>query len=575
MPKFALALAALLVTAVGLVSGISLASSGVARDGVAGIGPDMSFHYAELNVLSDLCGHDQYIFPRPPNQPPPHNMILQSESFEDISIFGPAPWVTVRGNAASDGVITATGVGTVAGIANVHELFIGRVTYTEISGTYTFGYNGELPDCNGKDHPAVYQVKLKGPTPTATPQPTPVFPPANGSCAAVAQDVPIGEVNYDRWKCSEQDPKAHFRRVDIAVETIGTNTVDPAYPPLFVCQNADGTGEQVVGSLKGFRDGVNLGEYPNDQIWSAEFTDACTAGQVTVYLHSGVEGIHLTPKEVAFGEAIPTSTPTPAPPTPVFPDANGGCFRARTDVSIDGTNYDEWQCSASDSNVHFNRVDIAFESDGAILVDEDYPPKFVCQSGLGSQQVYGTYKGYRPGANPGPHPDDFIYSGEFPAPCTEGGASVYVHSEDPGDPTYHAVVKRVAFTTVTIATATATPCSPGAPGQVCNAPTATNTPPPGPVVTSTPTRTATPPSGPLATATPTQPDHDGNGDVNKDGDVTSIDAALVLQYTAGFFQLNAAGLNNADVNQDGDVDSRDAAVLLQYNADLLDHLPWP
>ncbi len=68
--------------------------------------------------------------------------------------------------------------------------------------------------------------------------------------------------------------------------------------------------------------------------------------------------------------------------------------------------------------------------------------------------------------------------------------------------------------------------------------------------------------------TPTPGGH--NGDVNKDGTTNAIDAALVLQYSAGFLSsINA----DADVNQDGRINSIDAALILQFVAGLIPSLP--
>ncbi len=71
-----------------------------------------------------------------------------------------------------------------------------------------------------------------------------------------------------------------------------------------------------------------------------------------------------------------------------------------------------------------------------------------------------------------------------------------------------------------------------------------------------------------ATPTPTPPGR--AGDANKDGTVNSIDAALVLQRTAGLLpSINS----NADVNSDGRIDSIDAALILQFVAGLIPRLP--
>jgi hypothetical protein len=57
------------------------------------------------------------------------------------------------------------------------------------------------------------------------------------------------------------------------------------------------------------------------------------------------------------------------------------------------------------------------------------------------------------------------------------------------------------------------------------------------------------------------------GDVNKGGTVDSIDAALVLQYTAAF--LMTINATTSDVNNSGGVDAIDAALILQLNAGLI------
>ena len=62
------------------------------------------------------------------------------------------------------------------------------------------------------------------------------------------------------------------------------------------------------------------------------------------------------------------------------------------------------------------------------------------------------------------------------------------------------------------------------------------------------------------------------GDVNCNGAVDSIDAALVLQQNAGLIPALVCQ-DNADVNLDGVVDSRDALLILQHVAGLLPGLP--
>lgn len=75
-----------------------------------------------------------------------------------------------------------------------------------------------------------------------------------------------------------------------------------------------------------------------------------------------------------------------------------------------------------------------------------------------------------------------------------------------------------------------------------------------------------------AEPTPMAPPPDGTGDVNCDGSVDSIDAALVLQLGAGLIGALTCG-ENADANADGTINSIDAALILQFNAGLIQTLP--
>jgi hypothetical protein len=64
------------------------------------------------------------------------------------------------------------------------------------------------------------------------------------------------------------------------------------------------------------------------------------------------------------------------------------------------------------------------------------------------------------------------------------------------------------------------------------------------------------------------------GDVNCDGAVNSVDALLVLQWSASL--LAPEGLScelNADANLDGNVNAVDSTIILQYIADLIHSLP--
>jgi hypothetical protein len=59
------------------------------------------------------------------------------------------------------------------------------------------------------------------------------------------------------------------------------------------------------------------------------------------------------------------------------------------------------------------------------------------------------------------------------------------------------------------------------------------------------------------------------GDVDCDQDVDTIDAVLVLQYSAGLLD-GLECMTNADVNEDSSVDALDAIIILQIAAGLLD-----
>lgn len=90
------------------------------------------------------------------------------------------------------------------------------------------------------------------------------------------------------------------------------------------------------------------------------------------------------------------------------------------------------------------------------------------------------------------------------------------------------------------------------------------------IVQGPPTSTTVPPT---ATSAPPSPTPAGMiGDVDCNGSIDSIDAALVLQLTAGLVGSLSCE-ENADANEDGRVDSIDAALILQLTAGLLANLP--
>ena len=93
---------------------------------------------------------------------------------------------------------------------------------------------------------------------------------------------------------------------------------------------------------------------------------------------------------------------------------------------------------------------------------------------------------------------------------------------------------------------------------------------PAPTATPTPTATSTAPAPVSPTNTP-PPDKE-LGDVNSDGQVNAIDAALILQFSAGLIG-SVPNPASADVNSDGEMNAVDAALILQFSAGLIGRLP--
>lgn len=75
-----------------------------------------------------------------------------------------------------------------------------------------------------------------------------------------------------------------------------------------------------------------------------------------------------------------------------------------------------------------------------------------------------------------------------------------------------------------------------------------------------------------AEPTPTIPAQGAIGDANCSGGVDSIDAALVLQLTAGLVG-SLPCQENADGNADGTTNAIDATLILQFSASLVQSLP--
>jgi YVTN family beta-propeller protein len=86
---------------------------------------------------------------------------------------------------------------------------------------------------------------------------------------------------------------------------------------------------------------------------------------------------------------------------------------------------------------------------------------------------------------------------------------------------------------------------------------ASASPPPAPTATVSPTPSATPPRT--------------TGDVSCDGTANAIDAALILQFSAGLLSSLRCP-QNGDVNHNGSINAIDAALILQFTAGLLPHL---
>ncbi len=63
------------------------------------------------------------------------------------------------------------------------------------------------------------------------------------------------------------------------------------------------------------------------------------------------------------------------------------------------------------------------------------------------------------------------------------------------------------------------------------------------------------------------------GDVSLDGNVSALDASLILQHTVGLIQLSTEALQNAEVSGNGDISTFDASLILQYVVNLISCFP--
>jgi hypothetical protein len=120
------------------------------------------------------------------------------------------------------------------------------------------------------------------------------------------------------------------------------------------------------------------------------------------------------------------------------------------------------------------------------------------------------------------------------------------------------------------ATPTITPVPPTPNGTQTATPTVE---PPTPTAKVTQTVTPTPTAPPTATDPPPAPTPLGIvGDANCSGSVTAVDAALVLQLSAGLVELLGCE-QLADVDLDGLANAVDAALIVQFIAHLVSNLP--
>ena len=161
-----------------------------------------------------------------------------------------------------------------------------------------------------------------------------------------------------------------------------------------------------------------------------------------------------------------------------------------------------------------------------------------------------------------------------PAPPTntpEASATPVPATGTPTSTETPAPVATATFTPTPIAP-TATPTeTPPAVDTPTLTPAATDPPTetPTPSLTSTPTRTAT--RTPTRTPTHVPPPASIPGDANCDGNMNSLDALAILQFSAGLIDSLPCP-DEADVNGNGRVDSLDAALVLQFVAGLVDEL---
>jgi len=98
---------------------------------------------------------------------------VREEEDGAVSIEGELPWVNVAGFIQHTGVITAAGIGEVAGYPDVTVLLTGTLTNNYFAGNLTMGTKGELP--GGESGVYFVQGTYLFDQPTPTPLPTSVI----------------------------------------------------------------------------------------------------------------------------------------------------------------------------------------------------------------------------------------------------------------------------------------------------------------------------------------------------------------------------------------------------------------
>jgi hypothetical protein len=92
----------------------------------------------ETLVFSDPAGHAEFIGAMP-------GQLTVTVTGSSISISGGGAFVPVSGTLAGDGTFVASGSGTVAGFTGIAVSFGGALTDGRVTGEYTMGVNGGLP----------------------------------------------------------------------------------------------------------------------------------------------------------------------------------------------------------------------------------------------------------------------------------------------------------------------------------------------------------------------------------------------------------------------------------------------